>query len=84
MDSFLYSPSGSSDMYKATSSFTGSGGSVNLTRLASSVGQAIRGTFSGVTLCKVDSSLNLLDSCATTKGVSSGSFNIFRDWDNAL
>ncbi len=84
VDNVTYSPTGTSDLYYAKASHTGSSAFVILNRLANDPGDFFHGTLGSITLCRVNSSYVLADACATSVTISSGSFNIVRDWDDAL
>lgn len=77
----LYSPSGTSDLYLAQTGTSGTSAAVTISAEASSVGDSLQGTIGESVLCKIDDSFSLVDDCATSITISSGSFNVVRQAD---
>ncbi len=83
INSIVFSPSGTSNMFAGSNYPMGNGSSASITisNAAGSIGDKFQGTLGEIKLCKINSSFTFVDACATSITITSGSFNITRDAD---
>jgi len=81
VDTVIYSPTGGIDLYAASASIAGSSVSINITASGATVGDHFTGTITSATLCQIDATLTLTDSCVTKKVITGGTFDVVRDSD---